>query len=297
MSVCICLNGKFYKDPKDAHISPYDHGFLYGDGIFEGIRVYNGRVFKLPEHMRRLYGSASSMLLKIPYSMKEMEKLIIETCRRTGLKDLYIRLVVSRGIGDFGLDPRKCKKCTVVIMAGSIALYPREKYEKGLKVVSTATRRNRPDSVNAQVKSLNYLNNIMAKIETFSSGADEGIMLNDEGYVSEATADNIFIFKARKQKVKLYTPPPYLGILEGITRNTVIEIAELMDFDFRAEPFTMDDIYRSNECFLTGTGAELIPVIEVDSRQIGDGKPGPLFKRLLKAYQKMTRSEGTPIYK
>lgn len=228
--------------------------------------------------------------------MEEMKKLVVETCRRSGLKDIYVRLVVSRGPGNFGLDPRHCKKSTVVIMAGAIQLYPKEKYVKGLKVVTTSTRRNRPDCVNSQIKSLNYLNNIIAKLETIRVNADEGIMLNDEGYVSEATADNIFIVKNRSKKVKLFTPPAYLGILEGITRNTVIELAETAGFSVREEPFTVNDIYASDECFLTGSGAELIPVIEMDGRPVGQGVPGPHFKRLLEAYQKLTHSDGTPVY-
>ncbi|MFA5793787.1 MAG: branched-chain-amino-acid transaminase [Candidatus Brocadiia bacterium] len=291
--VSIYLNGKFYTDRDQATVSVYDHGFLYGDGIFEGIRVYNGRVFKLEEHIKRLYLSARSILLKIPIPQEKMRQLVVETCHRSGLKDIYIRLVVSRGKGDFGLDPRKCPVPTILIMADKIALYPPEKYKQGLKVMTSSIRRNRPDTVNSQVKSLNYLNNIMAKIETFKYGADEAIMLNDEGYVSEATADNIFILK----NGKLYTPPAYLGILEGITRATVMEIAAKMGYETIETPFTVHDIYTSDECFLTGTGAELIPVIEIDERSVGDGKPGKHFLKLMTAYQKMTHSQGTPVYK
>ncbi|MFH1228641.1 MAG: branched-chain-amino-acid transaminase [Planctomycetota bacterium] len=293
VGVSIYLNGKFYADRDKATISVYDHGFLYGDGIFEGIRVYNGRVFKLDEHIRRLYLSAISIFLHIPITQEKMRQLVVETCRRSGLKDIYIRLVVSRGQGDFGLDPRKCLSPTILIVADKIALYPPEKYKKGLKVMTSSIRRNRPDTINAQIKSLNYLNNILAKIETFKYGADEAVMLNDEGYVSEATADNIFILK----NGKLYTPPAYLGILEGITRATVMEIAVKMGYKVLENPFTVHDIYTSDECFLTGSGAELIPVIEIDDRLVGDGKPGKNFLKLMTAYQKMTHSQGTPIYK
>lgn len=294
MGVSIYLNGQYVTKREDALISAYDHGFLYGDGVFEGIRTYNGRVFKLHEHMQRLYNSALAIRLNINMTMEEMEKAVIETCKRTGIKDMYIRLVVSRGPGDLGLDPRKCPKPTIVIMADEIQLYPKEKYEKGLKVITTSTRRNRPDCINCQIKSLNYLNNIFGKLETMQVGADEGIMLNDEGYVCEGTADNIFIIK---RSGKIYTPPPYLGLLEGITRNTVMDIARGMNYQVMEEPFTVNDIYSSEECFLTGSGAELIPVIECDSRLVGTGKPGPIFKKLLDAYKHMTQTQGTEIYK
>ncbi len=293
MGICVYLNGKFVTRREDAMISAYDHGFLYGDGIFEGIRAYNGRVFKLKEHLQRLYYSALALKLNIPIMIDEMEKAVVETCKRSGMKDIYIRLVVSRGPGDFGLDPRKCQKPTVIIMADEIQLYPKEKYEQGLKVATTSTRRNRPDSINCQVKSLNYLNNILAKIETIQVGVDEAVMLNDEGYVCEGAADNIFIIK---RGGKVYTPPPYLGLLEGITRNTVIDIAHGMDYQVFEEPFTVNDIYSSEECFLTGSGAELIPVIEIDGRPIGNAKPGPIFKKLLVAYKELTQTQGVEIY-
>ncbi|MDI6732664.1 MAG: branched-chain-amino-acid transaminase [Planctomycetota bacterium] len=292
MGVCIYVDGNFYTDKEKATISVYDHGFLYGDGIFEGIRAYNGRIFKLKEHIKRLYQSAVSILLTIPLAPAKIEELVIETCRRTGEKDIYIRLVVSRGKGDLGLDPRKCPKPTIIIIADKITLYPPEKYQNGVSVITSSIRRNRPDTLTAQVKSLNYLNNILAKVETYRYGADEAIMLNDEGYVSEATADNIFIIKNSN---KLYTPPAYLGILEGITRGCVMELASKMGYTVIEEPFTTHDIFTAEECFLTGTGAELIPVIEIDERIIGDGKPGKHFKKLLAGYQELTRSEGVPI--
>lgn len=292
MGLVVCVNGEFYTKREDAKICVYDHGFLYGDGVFEGIRVYNGRVFRLDEHIERLYISAKSIMLTIPISPEEMKRVTIETARKTGFKDVYIRLVVSRGIGDLGLDPRKCSKPSIVIIADAIALYPKEKYEQGIKVVTCSTRRTRPDSLNCEIKSLNYLNNILAKIETVHYGADEGIMLNDSGYVTEATADNVFIY----QKGKLITPPAFIGILEGITRNTVIEIAKKIGHKVVEMPFSVHDIYGSDECFLTGSGAELIPVIEIDARSIGDGKPGKHFKKLLEAYQELTRTTGTPLY-
>jgi len=291
MGPCIYLNGKFVTSREEALISAYDHGFLYGDGVFEGIRAYNGRIFKLHDHIVRLYHSALSVMITIPMSIEEMEKLVVETCRRSGMKDIYIRLIVSRGPGDFGLDPRKCLKPTIIIMADVIQLYPKEKYEQGLKVATTSTRRNRPDCINCQIKSLNYLNNILAKIETIHLGVDEAVMLNDEGYVCEGAADNIFIVK----RGQLYTPPPYLGLLEGITRNTVIDLAKGMGYTVLEEPFTVNDIYSSEECFLTGSGAELIPVIEIDGRMISTGKPGKHFLKLLQAYQKLTHSEGVPF--
>ncbi|MFH0887843.1 MAG: branched-chain-amino-acid transaminase [Planctomycetota bacterium] len=293
MGLCIYLNGEFHTGREQAVVSVYDHGFLYGDGIFEGIRAYNGRIFKLQEHIKRLYQSALSIMLTIPFGPEEMEKLVVETCRKTGLNDLYIRLVVSRGVGDLGLDPRKCLKPTVVIMADKIALYPPEKYKSGISVITSSIRRNRPDTLNPQIKSLNYLNNILAKTETFKYGADEAIMLNDEGYVSEATADNVFIMK---NSHKLFTPPAYLGILEGITRGCVIDIAKNMGYKVIEEPFTVHDIYTCEECFLTGSGAELIPVVEIDDRVIGNGQPGKHFNKLLSDYQKLTQTEGVKIY-
>lgn len=293
MGICVYINGKFITNREEVLISAYDHGFLYGDGVFEGIRAYNGRIFKLREHIVRLYNSANSLMINIPLSQEEMEKAVIETCRRTGMMNIYIRLIVTRGVGDFGIDPRKCPKPSIIIMADEIQLYPKEKYEEGLKVVTCSTRRNRPDCINSQIKSLNYLNNILGKIETIKYGADEGIMLNDAGYVCEATADNIFIIKNSN---RIFTPPPYLGLLEGITRNTVIELARNMGYEVIEMPFTMTEVYTAQECFLTGTGAELVPVIEADGRIIGNGKPGPHFKKILAAYQKLTQTEGVEIY-
>lgn len=221
MGLCIYANEKYFNKKEEAVVSVYDHGFLYGDGVFEGIRSYNRRIFRLKQHIDRLYESARSIKLEIPMSQAEMMATHIETVRRTGLADCYIRTVVSRGVGDLGLNPKKCPKPSIFIIADAISLYPEEKYKIGLKLVTVSTRRNRPDTLNARIKSLNYLNNILARIEADLSNADEGLMLNDEGYVSEATADNIFMIKGDE----LATPPPYMGILEGITRAAIMEIA------------------------------------------------------------------------
>lgn len=291
MGLKVYIDGKFYQK-EEAKISVFDHGFLYGDGVFEGIRAYNGRVFCLDEHLKRLYESAKYIMLEIPLSIKEMEKAIIETLRINKLKDAYIRVVVSRGEGDLGLDPRKCPKPTVVIITDKITLYPEEFYEKGLEVITVSTRRNIPDALNPRVKSLNYLNNILAKIEVNNAGLLEGIMLNREGYVAEATGDNIFIVR----NGILITPPNYAGILEGVTRGVVIRIAEKLKIKVEEKLFTQHDIYISSECFLTGTAAEIIPVVKVDGRQISDGKPGNITLKLLKEFRKLTKTAGTPIY-
>jgi len=292
MGLCVYVNGEFYDSRDKATVSVFDHGFLYGDGVFEGIRVYNGRIFKGKEHFDRLYRSAKTLNITIPMEREELIKTTVETVRRTGLREVYIRLVISRGIGDLGLNPKKCGKATVVIIADAIQLYPPERYEEGLKVITCSTRRNRPDTVNCQVKSLNYLNNVLAVIEVVNAGADEGIMLNDAGYVGEATADNIFIIKDGV----LETPPSYMGILEGITRETIVKIADESGIKVLKTGILMHDIYNADECFLTGSGAELIPVVEADKRIIGDGKPGPIFKMLLEKFRKLTLTDGIPVY-
>ncbi|MBE3588620.1 MAG: branched-chain-amino-acid transaminase [Thermoanaerobacteraceae bacterium] len=268
MGLTIYLNGQFVPEER-AVVSVFDHGLLYGDGVFEGIRAYHNRVFKLAEHIDRLYESAQTIGLKIPLTREEMTEVVLETCRRNGLKDAYIRLVVSRGRGDLGLDPRKCKEPTIFCIAASIQLYPDELYEKGLELVTVATRRNLAEACNPRVKSLNYLNNIYAKMEANLVGAPEAVMLNQEGYVAEATGDNIFIVK----KGVLITPPPHVGILEGITRNTVMEIARGRGIPVEEKLFTRHDIYTADECFLTGTAAEVIPAVKLDGRVIGTGRP------------------------
>lgn len=287
----IYLDGKFV--PKEeAKISVFDHGLLYGDGVFEGIRSYKGRVFKLDEHLERIYDSARAIMLEIPLSISEMAEVLLETLRRNNLHDAYIRLVVTRGVGDLGLDPAKCPKPTVFIIADKITLYPQEHYENGLEIVTVATRRNIPDAINPRIKSLNYLNNILAKIEGKQAGALEALMLNAEGYVAECTGDNIFMVK----NGALITPPKYSGILEGVTRNTVIELAQDMGIYVKEEVFTLYEIYIADECFLTGTAAEIIPVVKIDQRKIGDGKPGKMTKKLAVAFKQLTETSGTPIY-
>jgi len=286
----IYCNGKFV-DSKEATISIFDHGFLYGDGVFEGIRAYNGRVFKLKEHIDRLYESANAILLNIEVSRREMMDIVLETVRKNGLSDSYIRLIVSRGVGDMGLDPRKCQKSEIFCIAGSITLYPKSMYEIGMEVITAATRRNSSDALSPRIKSLNYLNNILAKIEANRAGFMEALMLNQEGHVCEATGDNIFLVKDGE----LITPPISAGILKGVTRDSVLELARHDGMQVREELFNLIDVYSADECFLTGTAAELIPVIAVDSRKTGDGKPGPVFKKLLKMFQELTRNSGEVI--
>ncbi|MGF7184359.1 branched-chain amino acid aminotransferase [Desulfitispora alkaliphila] len=290
MGLIIYLNGE-YVDEKEAVVSVFDHGLLYGDGIFEGIRAYNGRVFKLKEHIERLYESAHIIRLNIELSQQEMEEVVLETLRRNNLTDGYIRLVVSRGKGDLGLDPRKCPKASIICIADNIKLFPQELYEKGMPVRTVPTRRNVPEALNPRIKSLNYLNNIMAKMEATAVGVNEAIMLNNEGYVTEGTGDNIFLVK----NGVLITPPTYVGILEGITRNTVMELAEKRGMKVEEKLFTRIDVYIADECFLTGTAAEIIPVIEVDDRKIGTGHPGQITNNLIEDYRQLTKVDGPLI--
>ncbi len=288
----VYIDGKFYDNPEDAKVSVWDHGFLYGDGVFEGIRVYNGKIFKCKEHLKRLYDSAKVLKIDIPLSMEEMEKAMIETIRRSKMTDCYIRLIVSRGVGDLGLDPRKCSKPTIVIIVDTIALFPKELYDVGVKVIIASTRKNFMESVNPNVKSLNYLNSIMAKIEAVNAGVSEAIVVNIHGYVTEGSADNIFVVKDGVLK----TPPPYAGILVGITRNTIMDIARDLNIPVQETNMTSFDLFTADEIFLSGTAAEMIPVIEVDGRVVGDGKPGPIFKKLLENLRALTKIEGTPVY-
>jgi len=291
MGLVIYLNGSFVPE-EDAKVSVFDHGFLYGDGIFEGIRAYHGRVFKLDEHLKRLYESAKSIQLKIGISKEEMQEVVLESLRRNNLNDAYIRLVVSRGKGDLGLDPNKCPKASIICIAAQIKLFEQSMYDQGLEVATVAIRRNNPDSLNPRIKSLNYLNNIMAKLESIQAGVIEAIMLTQDGYVAEGTADNIFMVRNNV----LMTPPLSAGILEGITRNSVIELARELGMNVKEELFTRHDLYTADECFLTGTAAELIPVIKVDGRVIGDGVPGSAFKQLLEAFRALTHVNGPKIY-
>lgn len=291
MGLTIYLNGSYVLE-EEAVVSVFDHGFLYGDGVFEGIRAYNGRVFKLEEHIDRLYESAHVIALNIEQTKEEMAEVVLETLRRNDLQDGYIRLVVSRGKGDLGLDPRKCSKVTVMCIAASIKLFPEELYEQGMPVRTVPTRRNVPEALNPRIKSLNYLNNIMAKMEATAAGVNEAIMLNHEGYVTEGTGDNIFIVK----KGVLYTPPTHVGILEGITRNTVMELAEQRGIKVEEKIFTRFDVYIADECFLTGTAAEIIPVISVDDRKIGSGEPGQMTLQLINDYRELTKVSGAEIF-
>lgn len=291
MGLVIYCNGAFVPE-EEAKVSVFDHGFLYGDGIFEGIRAYYGRVFKLDEHLKRLYESAKSIQLNIGISKDEMKEIVLETLRRNDLKDAYIRLVVSRGKGDLGLDPIKCPKAAIFCIAAQIKIFEPSMYEQGLEVKTVAIRRNNPDSLSPRIKSLNYLNNILAKLEANQAGVVEGIMLNQEGYVAEGTSDNIFIVR----EGILITPPLSAGILEGITRDSVLQLATLLGIETREELFTRHDLYTSDECFLTGTAAELIPVIKVDGREMGTGVPGDVYKQLLVAFRELTRVNGPKIY-
>ncbi|MDI6813183.1 MAG: branched-chain-amino-acid transaminase [Desulfitobacteriaceae bacterium] len=292
MGLTVYCNGEYVPE-EEAKVSVFDHGFLYGDGIFEGIRAYYGRVFKLERHLKRLYESAKSIHLEIGISEDEMEEIVLETCRQNNIRDGYIRLIVSRGKGDLGLDPRKCPKAAIFCIADQIALYPASLYDEGMELRTVAIRRNNPDSLNPRIKSLNYLNNILAKIEANLAGMPEAVMLNQEGYVAECTGDNIFIYR----EGVLRTPPVSVGILEGITRNSVLELAEKLGIKTSQDLFTRHDLYTADECFLTGTAAELIPAVKVDGRVIGQGKPGETFKMLLQEFRKLTVANGPEIFK
>ncbi|MFC1806738.1 branched-chain-amino-acid transaminase [Candidatus Omnitrophota bacterium] len=288
MSIKIYINGKMH-DKKDAKISVFDHGLLYGDGVFEGIRSYGRLVFKLKEHVERLYESAHTLMLKIPMTQNEMIKAICKTLKTNKLDDAYIRLIVTRGEGDLGLDPRKCKgNAGIIIITDKIVLYPQKFYKEGLDIITVPTRQNLPEALNPQIKSLNYLNNILAKIEAVNSGYEEAIMLNARGQVTECTGDNIFIIK---NKV-LYTPPSHVGALVGITRDAVMDVARKKKMQVKETIFTRHDIYNADECFLTGTAAETIPVVKVDGRVIGNGKPGKSTLMLMSEFRKLTKTDG-----
>lgn len=287
----IYMNGEFVKK-EDAKISVYDHGFLYGDGVFEGIRSYNGNVFRLEEHLERLYDSAKSVMLEIPHTFEEMTQLVVETLRQNKLKDAYIRLVVSRGVGNLGLDPFSCAEPNVIVIAEPLSLFPKALYDSGIEIVSVASRRSRSDVLSPKVKSLNYMNNILVKIEASLAGVSEALMLNDQGYVAEGSADNIFIVR----KNKLLTPPGYVGALEGITRNAIMEVAAEKGYQMEEGVFTRHDVYVADEVFLTGTAAEVIAVIKVDGRVIGDGTPGPVTNDLLEAFRELVQQDGVKVY-
>lgn len=287
----IFLNGEFVQK-QDAKVSVYDHGYLYGDGVFEGIRVYDGNVFRLKEHLIRLYESAKSILLTIPYTLEELTQIVVDTVNRNNLHSGYIRLVVSRGEGNLGLDPTSCPRANVVVIAEQLALFPQELYENGMEIVTVATRRNRSDVLNPQIKSLNYLNNILVKIEAKLAGVQEALMLNDQGFVAEGSGDNVFLVKGNK----LITPPSSAGALEGITRNAIMELGDTLGYEVEEKLFTRHDVYIADEVFLTGTAAEVIGVSKVDGRVIGDGKPGPNTQRLLNAFRQLVVEDGEKIY-
>ncbi|HEY3754886.1 MAG TPA: branched-chain-amino-acid transaminase [Opitutaceae bacterium] len=286
----IYLDGRFV-DEADAKVSVFDHGLLYGDGVFEGIRLYDGNVFRLDEHLERLEYSAKAILLDLPASRAELAQATCETCRQNGLRDAYIRLVVTRGVGDLGLAPWNCARPSLFIIASKIALYPPEYYENGLAIVTVPTRRIGPAALPPTIKSLNYLNNILGKIEARQFGALEAIMLNEQGYVAECTADNVFIV----HKGAIITPAASQGALRGITRGTILDIGQQLQVPVRETDMTRYDIWCADECFLTGTGAEVIPVTKLDGRVIGTGKPGPITQRVLEAFHSRARTEGTKI--
>jgi len=284
----VYLNGKLV-DKSQAKVSVFDHGFLYGDGVFEGIRSYDCLVFKLKEHIDRLFESAHSIMLKVPLTKKALLDGVIETLKANSLKDAYVRIVVSRGEGDLGLDPRKCKGHeTVVIITDKIVLYPKKLYDKGMEIISVPTVRNLCEALNPQIKSLNYLNNILAKIEAINSGYQEALMLDHLGYVAECTGDNIFVV----EKGELYTPPQCMGSLRGITREVVLDIAKSLKIPTHEHVLTRHELYISEECFLTGTAAEVVPVVKVDGREIGAAKPGKITTRIMKEFKKRTKIDG-----
>jgi branched-chain amino acid aminotransferase len=286
----IYLNGELV--PKDeAKVSVYDHGLLYGDGVFEGIRVYEGNVFRLREHVERLYESAKTIDLEVPLSLDELEQATVETVAANGHQDAYIRLVISRGVGDLGIDPTTCLKPTLFIIVDKIALYPAEFYENGIPLVTASTRRIPMECLDPRIKSLNYLNNILAKLEARKAGVPEAVMLNQNGRVAECTADNIFIVREGKLK----TPRLTEGALPGVTRGAVLELAANAGIRTRETVLGLHDLYNSDECFLTGTGAEIVPVISVDNRKIGDGRPGQMTQQLLGLFKELRVGDGVKV--
>ena len=281
----IYLNGKLVPEA-EATVSVFDHGLLYGDGVFEGIRAYNGRVFLLQDHVKRLYRSAQAIGMTIPMTQDEMRQAVLATCRANDCRNGYIRLVVTRGVGNLGLNPASCAKPQVIIIASTIQLYPREFYEQGLRIITVPTQRNHPEALSPNIKSLNYLNNIMAKMEAVNSGVQEAVMINHLGFVAEATGDNILTINGSV----LATPPSWCGCLIGITRDAVMALAAANGFTVRETPMTRYDLYTADEVFLTGTAAEIVPVVEIDKRTIGTGTPGAGTKKLLQLFHAMTHS-------
>ncbi len=286
----IFIDGQLHEEAQ-ARISVFDHGLLYGDGVFEGIRFYNKRIFRCEEHIRRLYDSARSILLTIPYTPAELTQHLRDTCRANEINDGYVRLVVTRGVGPMGLSPYKCTKASVIIIACTISLYPESAYENGLIMATCATRRPSHDTLSPQVKSLNYLNNVMAKVEAIQAGAEEGIMLNDRGLVAECTGDNVFVIRDGAIK----TPPISSGALDGITRKVIFDIAHELSIPITEAEISRHDIFTADECFLTGTAAEALPAVQLDQRPIGTGKPGPLTAKVIARFRQLTQTTGTPI--
>ncbi len=286
----VYINGKFYEQA-DAKLSVFDHGFLYGDGIFEGIRLYDGCIFRLDEHLERLEYSAKALLLSLPWSRKQIADATCEACRVNGLKSGYIRLVITRGVGSLGLSPKSCSDPQLIIIADKIQLYPPEFYEQGLKIITVPTRRCNPAALPPTIKSLNYLNNILAKIEAQNLGYHEAVMLNDQGYIAECTGDNLFLV----HKGKLLTPPFSAGALAGITRGAVFDIAKKLKLPVEERNLTRYDAWVADECFITGTAAEVVSIIEMDGRVIGNGKPGKATLKITAAFKKIVKKEGTRI--
>ena len=286
----IYLNGKLVPE-KDAKVSVFDHGLLYGDGVFEGIRSYNGRVFMLDEHIERLFRSAKAIDLKIPLTREGVARAVVRTCLANRVINGYVRLIVTRGVGSLGLNPYNCAKPQIIVIAGTIQLYPKKLYDDGLSIVTVGTIRNHTESINPQIKSLNYLNNILAKIEAINCGCQEAVMLNPQGFVAEATGDNIFVVRGNT----LLTPPAWCGTLEGITRNVVMRLAAESGMTVREDVLTRYELYTADEVFLTGTAAEVIPVVTIDRRSIGAGKPGKATRALAAAFHRFAASSGTPI--
>jgi branched-chain amino acid aminotransferase len=285
MSRIIFMNDRLVPE-EEARVSVFDHGLLYGDGVFEGLRSYSGRVFRLEQHIDRLYASALAICLEIPLPKAAMAKAVVDTLAANKLSDGYVRLVVTRGAGSLGLDPNKTKHPQVIVIADTISLYPREFYEKGLRIVTAATQRTQSAALSPRIKSLNYLNNIMAKLEGLQAGCVEALMLNHKGEVAECTGDNIFVVRGGR----LLTPPPDAGILEGITRGAVMDLAVAAGIDCRETTLVRHDLYTADECFLTGTAAEVIPVVEIDGRKVGPGTPGPITARLTRDFHALVRA-------
>lgn len=286
----IFIDGRYY-EKEDAKISVFDHGLLYGDGIFEGIRIYNGNIFKLKEHIDRLYKSAKAILLKIPMKPEELEKNVEETVKLNNKKNGYIRLVVTRGEGNLGIDPDRCEKASIIIIVSDLQMYPEEYYKNGIEIITSSTLRIPPSAFDPRIKSLNYLNNILAKIEAKKAGVLECVMFNNDGYVVECTGDNIFIIS----NGKLLTPASYIGALDGITKGTIFEISNILEIPCKEALITKYDLYNSDECFLTGTGAEVIPVVKIDGRIIGEGRPGKLTKQLFDGFRRVINEKSKLI--